>query len=95
MTDEKLVITVLDETKEVYGTITRVVEEREWKNDELYEVARNFFAFDDKTGNVFYFGEEVDFYSNGKIVSHKGAWLAGINGAMPGLIMVGKPKVGV
>ena len=95
MTDEKLVITVLDETKEVDGTITRVVEEREWKNDELYEVARNFFAFDDKTGDVFYFGEEVDFYSNGKIVNHKGAWLAGINSAMPGLIMVGKPKVGL
>lgn len=95
MTDEKLVITVLDETKEVYGTITRVVEEREWKNDELYEVARNFFAFDDKTGDVFYFGEEVDFYSNGKIVNHKGAWLAGINSAMPGLIMVGKPTVGL
>ena len=54
----------------------------------------NFFAFDDKTGDVFYFGEEVDFYSNGKIVNHKGAWLAGINSAMPGLIMVGKPKVG-
>ncbi len=95
MTDAKLVITVLDETKEVDGFITRVVEEREWKNDELHEVARNFFEIDNETGDVFYFGEEVDFYSDGEIVNHKGAWLAGINGAMPGLIMAGKPKVGL
>ncbi|MCH7963129.1 MAG: hypothetical protein IH852_04235 [Bacteroidetes bacterium] len=95
MTDAKLVITVLDETKEVDGFITRVVEEREFKNDELYEVARNIFEIDNETGDVFYFGEEVDFYSDGEIVNHKGAWLAGINGAMPGLIMAGKPKVGL
>ena len=49
MTNEKLVITVLDETKMVDGVLTRVVEEREWKNDELYEVARNFFAIDSTT----------------------------------------------
>ena len=35
-TYEKLVITVLDETKEVCGFVARIVEEREWKNDELY-----------------------------------------------------------
>jgi hypothetical protein len=95
MTDEKLVITVLDETKDVDGTKTRVVEEREWKNDELYEVAQNFFAIDEETGDVFYFGEEVDFYEDGKIIGHKGAWLAGENGATAGLIMAGKPEVGM
>jgi hypothetical protein len=93
--DEKLIITVLDETKEVDGITTRIVEEREWKNDELYEVARNFFAIDEETGDIFSFGEEVDFYNDGKIVNHKGAWLAGKNGAKPGLIMSGNPKVGL
>lgn len=91
----KLIITVLDETREVDGVLTRVVEEREWKNDELYEVARNFFAIDEETGDVFYFGEEVDFYKDGKITSHKGAWLAGENDATAGLIMAGKPEVGM
>src|SRR5687767_4907275 len=37
-------ITVLDETREVAGVVTRVVEEREWKSGELYEVSRNYFA---------------------------------------------------
>ena len=58
-------------------------------------MARTIFEIDNETGDVFYFGEEVDFYSDGEIDNHKGAWLAGINGAMPGLIMAGKPKVGL
>lgn len=92
---EKLVITVLDETRQVDGVVTRVVEEREWKNDQLKEVSRNFFAICEATKDIFYFGEEVDMYKGGKVVNHKGAWLAGENGAKPGLIVPGKPKVGM
>ena len=36
--NEVLAITVLDETIEIDGVHTRVVEEREWKNGELIEV---------------------------------------------------------
>jgi hypothetical protein len=93
--DTKLQITVLNETKKVGGVETRVVEEREWKNGELYEVARNYFAFCEQTKDVFYFGEDVDFYKNGKIVKHDGTWHAGVNGNKPGLIMPGNPKVGM
>jgi hypothetical protein len=90
--DTKLQITVLDETKVVDGVTTRVVEEREWKDGKLYEVARNYFAICEQTKDVFYFGEEVDFYKNDKIVNHDGSWLAG-NGNKPGLMMPGAPKV--
>ena len=41
----------------------------------------------------FYFGEEVDFYRNGKVVDHHGAWLVGENGARAGLAMSGNPRV--
>ena len=92
---EKLTITVLDETREVDGVTTRVVEEREWKNGELIEVSRNFFAMDDQTKDAFYFGEEVDMYKDGKVDNHSGAWLAGIDGAKAGLIMPARPKVGM
>lgn len=93
--NEKLTITVLDETKRVNGVITRVVEEREWKYGRLKEVSRNFFAMCERTKDVFYFGEDVDMHKRGKLVSHKGAWLAGKNGARPGLIMPGEPKMGM
>jgi hypothetical protein len=92
---EKLAITVLDETKQVDGVTTRIVEEREWKNGELVEVSRNFYAICESTKDVFYFGEDVDDYQGGKIVGHGGAWIAGKSGARAGLMMPGNPKVGM
>ncbi|WP_239142579.1 hypothetical protein [Variovorax sp. WS11] len=90
--DTKLQITVLDETKSVAGTTTRVVEEREWKKGELYEVSRNYFAMCEQTKDVFYFGEDVEFYKKGKVIKHDGSWHAGVNGNKAGLIMAGTPK---
>jgi len=90
----KLTITVLDETKEINGVTTRVVEEREEEFGELVEVSLNFFAIDPVTGDVFYFGEDVDIYQDGEVVSHDGAWLAYRDGD-PGLIMPGTPVVGM
>ena len=92
--NEKLTITVLDETKEIGGVTTRVVEERSEEFGVLAEVALNYFALDPATGDVFYFGEDVDIYENGRLVSHDGAWLAYRDGN-PGLIMPGAPGVGM
>ncbi len=89
----KVEITVLDETRTIDGVVTRVVEEREWKKGELFEVARNYFAICEQTKDVFYFGEDVDFYEKGKVVKHDGSWLAGQNGAKAGLMMPGAPKL--
>src|ERR1044071_320028 len=89
---EKLHITVLAETKKVDGVETRVVEEREWKNGELYEVSRNYFAIDEQTKDVFYFGEEVAFYEKGTVTKNDGSWLAGDQGNKAGLMMPGAPK---
>ncbi len=68
----KLQVSVLNETKMVDGVNTRVVEEREWKQGKLYEVARNYFAMCEQTKDIYYFGENVDFYENDKIVKHDG-----------------------
>lgn len=90
--DTKLQITVLNDTKTIDGVTTRVVEEKEWKDGKLIEVARNYFAICPQTKDVFYFGEDVDFYENGKVVKHDGSWLAG-NGNNAGLMMAGAPKL--
>lgn len=89
-----VVITVLKETETVDGVKTRVVEEVETADGELTEISRNFFAICNETGNVFYFGEDVDIYEGGEIVSHEGAWRAGEEGAKPGVIMPGSPLLG-
>jgi hypothetical protein len=86
----RLVITVLDETKTVDGVETRIVEERETEMGELVEVSRNYFAISKRTDSVYYFGEEVDDYERGKIKSHSGAWQSGENGSRFGLMMPGQ-----
>jgi len=91
---EKVVITVLDETKKIGGVTTRVVEEREQKDGKLKEVSRNFFAICREHGDVFYFGEEVDDYSDGKIVGHSGAWRADEQNSRAGIIMPGTILLG-
>lgn len=93
--NEVLAITVLDDTIEIDGILTRVVEEREWRNEELIEVSRNFFAICEETKDIFYYGEDVDMYSGGELASHSGAWRAGVDNARAGLIMPGTAVVGM
>ncbi len=84
---------MLDETLVVAGVTTRVVEEREWIDDELVEVSRNFVA-QAADGSVCYFGEDVDDYRDGEVVGHAGAWRAGVGDASPGILMPGAPEAG-
>ena len=91
---EVLVITVLDETKKIGGVETRVIEEHESVDGQPKEISRNFFAICKRSNSVYYFGEEVDEYKDGKVVSHSGAWLHGEKGARFGLMMPGLPLVG-
>lgn len=91
---KRLVVTVLNRTRMVDGVETRVVEERETEDGELVEVSRNYFAICNRTNSVIYFGEKVDIYEDGVIVGHEGEWLAGEDGARPGIIMPGTVLLG-
>ncbi len=90
----RLEITVLNETELVDGVKTRIIEEREFIDGELYEVSRNFFAICTRTNDIYYFGEDVDFYEDGEIINHDGSWRAGVDGAQPGIIIPGTVLVG-
>jgi len=89
-----LTIRVLEETRVVDGVTTRIIEEREETVSGPKEISRNFFAIDRATGDVYYFGEDVDMYKGGKVSGHEGAWLSGAKGARFGLAMPGHPAVG-
>jgi len=90
----RLVISVLNETEKIGNVETRVVEERESSNGQLVEVSRNYFAIDRKTQDVFYFGEAVDIYKNGKVIGHEGAWRADEKGNHAGTMMPGEIQIG-
>jgi hypothetical protein len=59
----------------------------------LIEVANDYYA-QDKYGNVWYFGEYVENYKNGKLANTDGSWRADDLGAFPGIVMEAQPKVG-
>jgi hypothetical protein len=92
--NDRLTVSILPGTKTVDGVTAGVLEEREEKDGQLIEISRNYFATDKKTGDVYYFGEDVDNYKDGKIINHDSAWLAGEKDARFGLMMPGKPKKG-
>ena len=89
-----VVVSVREETEVIDGIETRVVEEHETTGGELTEISRNYFAIDRTNGDVYYFGENVDIYKTGEVVSHAGAWLSGVNGAKFGLALPGQPVLG-
>jgi hypothetical protein len=91
---DTLTVTILSDTQQVDGVTTGVLEERETKNGALVEVSRNFMATDKSTGDVYYFGEDVDNYKNGRIIDHESGWRAGVAGARFGLMIPSKPAVG-
>jgi hypothetical protein len=89
---EEVWITVLPETRLVkfsqgghsYAVRTRVVQEFETADGEVDEVSYNFFANCAPMNDVYYFGEEV---FDGEGNPEADAWLAGVDGARPGIIM--------
>ena len=88
------VVTVLNETRVIDGVTTRVVEDRESHDGKLVEWTRDYYAIDSVTNDVYYFGEDVDVYKNGKVVGHEGSWMSGEKNAKFGLMMPAKPVVG-
>ncbi|MBI1886218.1 MAG: hypothetical protein HYS09_07920 [Chloroflexi bacterium] len=85
----RLESTVLPGTDVLAGVEVGVLEEKDYENGELVELTLDYFA-QHKDGSVWYFGERVDEYKGGKVVSHEGQWLAGEGDNLPGLFMPAK-----
>jgi hypothetical protein len=85
-------ITVLDQTREVMGVTTTVVRDVVKLEGSLVEKTWDWFA-QDLRGNVWYFGEDTAEYEDGKLVSRAGSWEAGVDGALPGIVMPADPVV--
>ena len=90
---ERIEVVVTDKIKLVMGINAAVVWDRAWLNGELIEDTKDWYA-QDKKGNVWYLGESVDNYVQGKLDNHAGSWEAGVDDAKPGIIMLNNPQIG-
>ena len=91
--DTRLESRVLAKTETVAGVTVLALEEKAYEDGELVEVAIDYFA-QHKDGSVYYFGELVDNYEEGRLRDHAGQWLAGEGPNEPGVLMPAQPQVG-
>jgi hypothetical protein len=90
---ERIEVVVTEENRTVMGVSTTVVRDTVTIDGEMVEDTYDWYA-QDQDGNVWYFGEDTAEYEDGEIVSTSGAWEAGVDGALPGIVMEANPTVG-
>ena len=92
---EKVVVRVTNTTKKIANGITaRVVVDTVTIGGKPREITKDWFA-QDRSGNVWYLGEFVSNYENGKVIDHDGSFEAGVDGAQAGIAMPANPKAGM
>ena len=86
-------VTVTHKTKLILGVTCVEVHDTVLLNGQKTEDTLDWYA-QDRDGNVWYFGEDSEDLSDGRVSSLEGSWTAGVDGAEPGIIMEAHPKVG-
>ena len=85
-------VTVTNQTKVILGVTARVVSDIADHDGAIRERTSDWYA-QDKQGNVWYLGEDtVHFLPHGK-ADTSGSWEAGVNGAVPGIVMEANPQI--
>src|SRR5262249_37073296 len=84
---------VTHKTRVINGVTCVEVHDTVHLDGKLSEDTLDWFA-QDTDGNVWYFGENTHEFENGLISTIDGTFMAGVNGAKPGIVMEAHPKVG-
>jgi len=88
------VVVVTHATRTIAGVRCTAVSDRLFLSGRLAERTTDWFA-QDRSGAVWYFGEataELD--RSGRVTSTEGSWRTGLHGALPGVVMAARPRVG-
>ncbi len=94
-TREKAVVEVTKKTKTIANGIeARVIVDTVTENGTPVELTKDWYA-QDSAGNIWYLGEYVTNYTNGKVVDHGGSFEAGVDGAQAGIAMPANPEPGL
>jgi hypothetical protein len=91
---EVVTIRVTHATEEILGVTCIVVRDTVKVAGEVKEDTFDWYA-QDVDGNVWYMGEDTKEYEDGEVTTTEGSWGAGVNGALPGVIMPAHPEIGL
>jgi hypothetical protein len=85
---------VTHRTLKILGVRTTVVHDVVLRNGKPREITDDFYA-QDRHENVWYFGEKTEELNrHGQVTSREGSFRAGRDGARPGVLFPGHPRVG-
>jgi hypothetical protein len=88
---QRVKVVVKPERKRIMGIPAVVVSDTVYDADgQPVEVTTDWYA-QDRSGNVWYLGEDSKELENGKVKTTQGSWQAGVHGALPGIIMLAAP----
>src|SRR5215207_2162384 len=94
-TEQKVLVTVSNQTKKIANGITaRIVRDTVTEDGEIIEDTFDWYAQDEE-GNIWYLGENTAEFENGKLKTKEGSFEAGVDGALPGIIMPANPRDGM
>jgi hypothetical protein len=88
----QVIFTVTDLTKEIDGVTAVVMYDQDINDGKLLEGELATFAQDDD-GNVWNMGEYPEEYEDGRVRAPD-TWIAGLDGALGGIMMRSQPRVG-
>ncbi len=88
-----MTVVVTGERRTVMGVSTTVVRDTVTVGGELVEDTYDWYA-QDRAGNVWYFGEAVKNFDRGRFESTDGSFESGVDGALPGIVMLAAPMAG-
>jgi hypothetical protein len=87
--------TVTYDTREIANGVTaRVVRDTVYDGDEIIEDTFDWYA-QDADGAIWYLGEDTAEFENGVVSSTEGSFEAGVDGALPGIILPADPQPGM
>jgi hypothetical protein len=84
---------VLNYTRRIDGVVARPEVDRDLVKGKIIAGSIDYYAQDDQ-GNVWYLGEATEHYVDGKLTDHADSWIAGQDGALPGIFMPARPTLG-
>jgi len=88
------VVVVTHQVRTIQGAPCVAVSDRLYVDGKLHERTTDWYT-QDRQGNVWYFGEDTaELDRTGQVTSTEGTWLAGRDGAVPGIYMPANPRVG-